>query len=116
LGTYISFILLFSLIVIDLFNILYSGDIDKIIRNASDKVILEDSHENHIIVNISNNILTVDNNIFNISDLVVIFSLLSNEEFSGVVTNITNAEIIIRCGSEIGTIFSINLKQIKNRR
>lgn len=99
-----------------MFIILYRGDIDKIISNTSNKLTPDDNHENDIIANILNNVLTVDSIKYKIGDLVMIFSFLSNEEFSGVITNITNIDIIIRCGSEIGTIFSINLKQINNRR
>ncbi len=53
---------------------------------------------------------------YTIGDLVIIFSHLTQESLSGVITTITCNEIIIRSGAGLGTRFAFNISLLRNGR
>jgi hypothetical protein len=51
---------------------------------------------------------------FSLGDLVVVFSALTQENISGVVTALSHKELVVRCGS--GSRFSVLVGQIRSGR
>lgn len=60
--------------------------------------------------------LQVGTEIYTIGDLVIIFSHLTQESLTGVVTTITCNEIIIRSGAGLGTRFAFHISLLRNGR
>ena len=58
--------------------------------------------------------LTVCGTRYNVGDLILVFSVLSQESISGVITTISGRDIIVRCGS--GARFSFLLGQLREGR
>jgi hypothetical protein len=69
-------------------------------RPAGIKVeVVDDTFTSHLVIN-GRKVYT--------ADMVVVFSSLSRETFSGVVTSITEEEVNIRCGSGVKIGFSVD--------
>ena len=60
--------------------------------------------------------LQVGTETYTIGDLVIIFSHLTQESLSGVITTITCNEIIIRSGAGLGTRFAFHISLLRNGR
>lgn len=58
--------------------------------------------------------LTVGAHAYNVGDLVVVFSVLSQESLSGVVTTISDRDVVVRSGS--GARFSFLIGQLREGR
>ena len=59
-------------------------------------------------------VLKVGANSFGVGELVVVFSVLSQESLSGIITSITDQDVVVRCGS--GARFSFLVGQLREGR
>lgn len=58
--------------------------------------------------------LTSGAHTYKVGDLVAVFSVLSQESISGVITTISDRDVIVRCGS--GARFSFLIGQLREGR